>query len=88
MTRALSIAVIAVLGVSARVAIFAAGTKVAAQEMKAPVMSCPYCEMAPSDMKSETDMSGKMKEMQARMKEAGVAEETMKSHMAMMNAPL
>ena len=63
-------------------------TTAAATEQKAPMMSCPCCGMPMGDMKGGADMSGKMKEMQAKMKEAGVSEETMKAHMAMMNAPL
>ena len=88
MTRTLSIAVVAVLAIFAGLTLFAAGTKVAAQETKAQVMSCPCCGMTMSNMKGGTDMSGTMNAMQSRMKEAGVSEEAMKAHMAMMNAPL
>lgn len=88
MTRTLSIAVVAILAILSGLTLFAAGSKVGAQETKEPVMSCPYCELTMGDMKGGADTSGKMKEMQARMKKAGVSEETMKAHMAMMNAPL
>jgi hypothetical protein len=57
-------------------------------DQKAPKTCCPGCGMTMGDMKGGADMSGKMTDMQAKMKAAGVSEETMKAHMAMMNAPL
>ncbi|HOX05693.1 MAG TPA: hypothetical protein PK280_04755 [Planctomycetota bacterium] len=59
-----------------------------APDQKAAKDCCPGCGMTMGDMKGGTDMSGRMKEMQTKMKAAGVSEETMKMHMAMMNAPL
>ena len=63
-------------------------TKEGASDQKAATGCCPGCGMTMGDAKGGTDMSGRMKDMQAKMKAAGVSEETIKAHMAMMNAPL
>ena len=80
---------IAVAVLSAVVLIASAQTNAAVTEKKAaPMMSCPLCGMPMADMMGGADMAARMKDMQAKMKEAGVSEESMKAHMAMMNAPL
>jgi hypothetical protein len=61
----------------------------ASPDRKAPKISCcPDCGMPMGDTKSGMGRAGRMKDMQARMKEAGVSEDTIRTHMAMMNAPL
>ena len=75
-----TVVVVAVFAVSSALVLSAAGPKVAAIEMKAPTMNCPGCGMM-GNMKDGADMS-------AKMKKAGVSEETMATHRAMMNAPL
>jgi hypothetical protein len=88
MNRTLFVVLAVVLAISFGVTIYAAGAKTATTETEAPMMSCPCCGMTMGGMKGGADMAGRMKEMQAKMKEAGVSEETMKAHMAMMKAPL
>jgi hypothetical protein len=88
MTRTIIAALAVVLAISFGVTIYAAGAKTVVAEAEAPTMSCPCCGMPMGGMKDGADMSARMKEMQAKMKEAGVSEETMKANMAMMNAPL
>lgn len=79
--------VLAGLVVVAVLSAVAWGAAPAVAEKKAPVMGCPCCPGMTGDMKAG-EMSVKMQEMQLKMKEAGVSEQSMKTHTALMNAPL
>jgi hypothetical protein len=79
---------VAVLAVGAAVLLAADESNPSTPEQKAPAMMCPCCRMTMGAKEPEATMQERMKEMEAKMKEAGVSEETMKMRQAMRHAPL